>query len=458
MQPKILLLNPPGEYLYFREYYCSKISKGYYYYPPVDFIYLSGRLAGYDVTFLDCIARGLSPGRALEQIKALAPDIVMALISSPSYPEDMAFLSRLDPGITLIVTGDMARGLGGRLLEDNPFIKAAFTDFSTDDILRYLNGIRRRPNLICRDGENIVAGRETHEPGVWEVPLPRWELFLSPRYCMPFSRRRNLAVVLSDFGCAYGCTFCPMGTIPMKLRPLPDLAEEFARLRALGVRELFLQDQTFGVKKDRSLELLDIMAPHGFSFSSHSRLDVLDGDLLRALKGAGCHTLLFGVETANEKLLNEVYRKGAQPDQAEKIAQIKKAGINTCASFMIGLPGDTRDEILKTIRFACSVPLDYASFTLAAPRLGTKLREKAEGQGWVALDQLVVESAQGRPQWKGLSLSNQEIEHLHQLAIKKFFFRPWFLIHQVFMVRTAYELFNKMREWFSVVGLLFRGR
>jgi anaerobic magnesium-protoporphyrin IX monomethyl ester cyclase len=454
MARNILLLNPPGRDIYFREYYCAKVSKGRYYYQPVDLVYLSGRFPDNRVAFLDCIAQRMPPGRALAFIKNGRFDTIVALTSTLSYPEDAAFFAQLDPTIELVVTGDLVRSMKSTLLEENPRIQAACADFSTDAVARYLDGERSGPidNMWFRRAGKIVDGKEIHGKGIWDVPPPRWEMFCSPRYAMPFSRRRGMMTMLTDFGCAFSCGYCPIGTIPMKLRPLADVMTDFAMLRALGIRELFIQDQTFCAARERTLELLTAMERFGFSFCCHSRLDVLDERMLASLKRAGCHTLLLGVEIANRELLNGSYKKSLRADTAEVIRMIKAAGINTCASLLIGLPGESEEDILATIEMACRIPFDYASFNIVTPRPGTALYEQAIDKGWFAPGALPPDSAYGLPLWHNLALSNQDILRLHRHARRKFFMRPGHLFKQILLLRTPYEFFNKLSEWRSIVA------
>ena len=93
---KVLLLNPPGDKIYFRDYYCSKVSKASYYYHPLDLLYLSGRFSkqDFDLDILDAIADNLSEDLCLAKIKKISPDIILSLVASPSYQKDISFLKR----------------------------------------------------------------------------------------------------------------------------------------------------------------------------------------------------------------------------------------------------------------------------------------------------------------------------------------------------------------------------
>src|SRR6185436_14664706 len=107
--------------------------------------------------------------------------------------------------------------------------------------------------------------------------------------------------VLTDYGCPYPCTFCVIGTLGFKTRPVDEVLAEIDHIRGLGIRELFFMDQTFGVVKKRGLALCAELEKRGdLSWTAFCRPDTADDELLAAMKRAGCHTLILGVESADD--------------------------------------------------------------------------------------------------------------------------------------------------------------
>src|SRR5262245_65093697 len=91
---RVLLLNPPGRDLYIRDYFCSKTTKSNYLFHPIDLLALSGTLASrHETRVIDAIAERLSPPRAHARIDALAPEAIVSLVGSVSWPEDREFLA-----------------------------------------------------------------------------------------------------------------------------------------------------------------------------------------------------------------------------------------------------------------------------------------------------------------------------------------------------------------------------
>lgn len=451
----VLLLNPPGDKKYFREYFCTKISKARYYYQQIDLVYLSGRFSSekYRVYHLDCIADNLSVEASLQKVLDLKPDIVVSMIASPSFNQDMAFLKKVKeslPEVKIMATGDVARGLRGKLLERTPSIDIVFYNFANADPIVCLEEGKGQtiPNVSYRHDGKIIEGPEHYSPGVWNVPMPRLELFVSDRYSFPFGKKHKVASMLTDFGCAYTCSFCPIGTIGFRLRPIPDVIAEMKFLKSLGVRELFIQDQTFGVNKKRTKDLCDAMVKEGFDFSwtTFSRVDVIDEGLLKDIKRAGCHTIMFGVETTNDDVLEHYNKSTTFQNILHATKLCKKHHLSTVGTFIIGLPGEDKQSILRTIEQSISLKLDYASFNIATPRYGTPLREEAIEKKWIDPDLIEMESAKTMPIWKDQLLTNEELYALRKKAIKRFYLRPFYLFNRLIHIRSFFEFRNKIDE------------
>ena len=455
---KVVLLNPPGDQRYLRDYFCAKVAKSYYYYHPIDLVYISGTISvDFDVEFIDAIAEGLSAQACKNKIAAAQPDWVLFLTAGISFVQDMAFLEDLKvavPTASLIGIGDVYREIGEAGLRDHAFVDALLLDFSTQDIITYLRGERGKaiPNLIYRDDDAILNGKEVHGRGRFHLPMPRWDLVKLPLYRYPFERRREFASMITDFGCAFKCTFCPLSTVGFKLRDLEEVEKELKLLKGMGVREIYFRDQTFGTNRKRTLDLCAILKPLGLGWTCFSRVDVLTEDLLVAMKGSGCHTVMFGFETANDEIL-AAYDKNTSTIQADQaVALCRSYGIDVVGFFIIGLPGESRESVLATIDFACKSGIDFASFNMAVPRLGSTMRKDAIEAG--TSDQAItdVDSSNSQPSWKGQSLSNQEIVELQKIAFRKFYLRPSYILKRLRRIATPHQLWSMVREGIFLVG------
>jgi radical SAM superfamily enzyme YgiQ (UPF0313 family) len=465
VRKRAVLLNPPGSKKYFRDYFCTLVSKASYYYHPVDLIYLSGVLdkAGYFLDCVDAIAEGLSQEETWKRVEVFKPELVVYLIASPSYEEDVPFLTELKkrlPETTFVGSGDVYREIRAHALDLHPFCDAVLTDFSTQDFPNWLARTEDSvfDNLIYRgkDGQ-VKEGAEKHGHGFYAMPVPRWDLWPIDKYIFPFSEQRMWATVLTDFGCPFSCTFCPMSTTGYKLRDIDTVIDELRLLRSLGIHEVFFRDQTFGVNRVRTQELLRRIKEEfpELRWTCWSRVDLVNEEFLKAVKDAGCHTIMFGIESANEDILKKYKKNTKQSQMIEALNTTRKLGLKSVGTFVIGLPGESEQSIKDTIEFATKLSLDYASFNIATPRFGSTFRRLMREQGALDTTRMTFDSSQSKPAWLEEAeddiLPNEVIFRLQSMAIKRFYLRPGFLLRRALTLKTPYQAWAHVREAFDLL-------
>lgn len=457
MKKKIVLLNPPGDVKYFRDYYCSLVSKARYYYHPVDLLYLSGKLSDYSVSVVDAIAEGISEEECIKRIEVINPDMLIFLVSAPSYHSDTDFLKKLKvqlPSCKFIGTGDIYRELKEHAFDEHGFLDAVFFDFSTQDLTDFLKGPEGviYSNIIYRHDNKLCIGKEVHQKGTFSMPAPRWDFFKIEKYHFPFALEKKYVTVLTDFGCPFQCTFCPMATVGFKHRPVPEVIEELNYVKKMGIREVFFRDQTFGASPKRADELCKQMIRRELNLKwiCDTRVDVITAELLLSMKEAGCHTIMLGIETSNEEIL-KTYKKNTRVKQIiEVLHMCRQHRIRTVGHFILGLPGETRETLLETIAFSKKIGLDYASFNLATPRFGTLFRKTAIEKGWVDEQQIGVESSKGRSVLKNQEISPEELGALRAKAVREFYLRPSYLIKRLMDIRSFQDFKNQLLEAVSL--------
>lgn len=452
MKKKVLLLNPPGKKPYIRDYYCSKVAKGSYIYQPTDLVVQSGIIAEeHDVAVLDAMVNGMNESSCMAKIKQTNPDAVVALAGSVSWEEDAHILKEIkkETAVPIIVTGDLFLGNSEGMLKQYPFLDAILLDFTNTDILAFLddreeeikNMAYRKNNEIKIKFSPLTAEKE------YEIPVPRYELFQG-NYNYPFVRRRPFATVLTDYGCPYRCSFCVIAALSFKYRPVENVMSELRYLKDLGYRDIYFNDQTFGIRKNRAEELCAGMGEEGFGFGwvCWSRVDVVDEKLLKTMKKAGCHTILFGVETANEDTLRNM-GKGYTLKQAQAAFKLcKDNGIRTLATYILGLPGEDKNAIMKTIEFAVKLDSDFVSFNTLVPRIGTSIRQYAVQSGWISDSDIIMDQSGTYSTMGNESLTKEEILMLKRYAVKRFYGRLSYMIKRLAAVKTLYELNRLFRD------------
>ncbi len=456
---KVLLLNPPGEQTYIRDYFCSKTTKSNYLFHPIDLVVLSGTLAErHAVSVLDCMAERLPAEAAHARIEALAPEVIVALVGSVSWNEDRAFLAAEHArGRRVLAIGDVLHEASEERLREEPWLEAALHVFSNQDVLAYLDGEPERiEDMTVRapDGAPVRLERveRRNRKGTFRVPRPRHELFPEQGYHFSFAKSQRFATVLSDYGCPYPCTFCVIGTLGFQTRPVQDVLEEIDSLRARGLYELFFLDQTFGVLRERALELCAALEQRGdLSWTAFTRPDTGDDELFAAMRRAGCHTVILGVESAEDELL-ALYRKGYRAAKvAEGFRRAKRHGLRTVGTFIVGLPEETEDSLARTLELAIELDMDFMSLNMAVPRFGTPFRKRALELGLASAQDLVMDQGGEDAFLPTSTLNRERMLALKKSMIRRFYLRPSYLWRRLRNAASFYELSAQAREGLALL-------
>jgi len=448
---RVVLLNPPARRKVVRDYYCSKTSKSSYLFAPIDLLLQSGVLAkDNELLVIDAVAQGFKAKKCLGEIEKFQPGVILGLIGTVDLRQDLEFYRQLKLSVSdakIFLTGEPVLEDSEEWLKANSFIDGILLRFVSRGIAQYLDGKGEPEGIVFRDGEGIkfFAPKEDKE---YSVGRARQELFQFSGYFFSFAKRRRFATILSDFGCPYKCGFCVMSSLGYQRRRLEEVEEELDYLSWLGIKELFVQDQSFGSVPEHSERVMELFKKYGFSYTGFVRPDHREERFWKDLKGSGCHTVIVGVESGDDEILR-IYNKGYTSAEAEEgIMRAKSAGLRVVATVIIGLPEDSFESITRTIEFIRRVKPDFVSYNLAVPRSLTKLREKVSQEGLIT----GLEMDQGGS-FAGLrtrSLKEQELIELKKKAVRDFYFRMGYIWDRLKGIRSLYELYALFREGMAV--------
>ena len=451
---KILLLNPPGNKSYVRSYYCGSSAKSGYLFQPLDLLVLSGFLSvQHEVMVLDCIAERSESETALNRIKEINPDLIVALVSIVSWKQDEVFLSKIKdilPSVKLIANGDVFFSGAENLMQTHNFIDGIIFDFANFDINHFLCAeFDVIANMLYRKEGRLVWGRSgASQEKVFYMPVPRHELFLSQRYRFPFALHYPFTTVITNFGCPFRCSFCIANKLGFKYRTAGNVMEELEYIAKLKIREIFFEDMTFGLPRANAEEICNeiIKRELRFSWTCYSRVDVTDYELLSLMKKAGCHTVIFGVESGNDMILKK-YNKDIDKNKIiDTFKNCRKLGIKTVATFILGLPEETRETLKDTASFAKMLKCDYASFNMAVPRPGTQLQDSAISEGLISPGQVNWDHS-GRKMAMPSKYLSKETLFLFKIKLEReFYFRPSYLIRCVARIGSFVQFREHLKE------------
>lgn len=429
-RPRVLLLNPPGRRRYLRDVYCSHSSKGTYLYHPMDLLAQSAMLDPHaDLAVVDAIAEDLAPSAARARIDRFAPDVIAFLSGAVSHDEDLAFLEpiRRSRDVTLVGMGDVFLWDAESFLARFEWIDAALKDFVSPALAETLASGTRPRGLVGLDPFDRSAPKEFH------FGAPRYDLFPLDSYRMPFGRPERFASMLTSFGCPYRCSYCNTAGMRYRLRALDGVRDELDALARMGVRKAYVRDPTFALNKAYTHALLDELIARGtpLTWNCFTRADLVDAELLAKMKRAGCYLVMYGVETASDEL-QAASHKGITAEQIRHGVRLtREAGIRTLGTFVLGLPGETDATASATIRFARELALDYASFNVATPRVGSSLRDELALGSVLDTGTAGLDGSNQRPAIRGTPLAPEAVWRYRRRAIFAFYLRPRYVLREL---------------------------
>jgi hopanoid biosynthesis associated radical SAM protein HpnJ len=230
-------------------------------------------------------------------------------------------------------------------------------------------------------------------------------------------------------GCRSRCTFClwpqTVGGQRYRTRSVDHVVEEIALARRHfpQVKEFFFDDDTFTDDLPRAEAIARGLGRLGVTWSCNAKANVPYATLKR-LREHGLRLLLVGYESGSQAILNNI-KKGIRLDIARQFTKdARDLGITIHGTFILGLPGETRETIQNTIRFACEIDPHTVQVSIAAPYRGTFLHQQALENGGLMRDALV--DARGT-QVSALSyphLPHTEIARSTEEFYRRFYFRP----------------------------------
>jgi len=442
---KILLLNPPGDKLYIRDYYCSFSSKANYYWPPQDLIVLSGILGQeFDVQVIDAIINHKTEKDCLDIILNSDFKAIIFSTGTATMSSDFKLMEKIKQKkeIKIIASAGIMKFIGLEILKKYNFIDAVLLDYTEQDIISYLNGENNSPlkGIVYRKNNNFIEYKNRLSTK-FKIPVPKHELFDFSKYRIPIAKNFPFTVVITSLGCPYNCAFCTAGAYGYKVRNADNVIKELKYLSQLRVKEILFQDPTFTINSKRVTELCKKMIENKLKFTWSCNADIksLNEEKIYWMKQAGCHTVSIGIESGDDDILKK-YSKMITLDQIKKAVDLlNKYKIKILGYFIIGLPGEDRESILKTIELSKQLNIDIASFTIATPDIGSRLREEALQKSWIPSD-LDIFNSSDFPVIETEKLSKKEVWELRKRAIKEFYFRPSYIINKFFQIRTFKEL------------------
>jgi radical SAM superfamily enzyme YgiQ (UPF0313 family) len=356
---------------------------------------------GYLVKILDLPVLGFSENSLSTIIGQEKPDVVGVTAMTPTINSVVSVVKAVkecDGNITVVLGGAHATILPEETLKSVPEIDVIVRGEGEQTILELVKVLEEDPNSVnqiwgitCREG-NSVRSNPLRPPilDLDTLPFPAFHLLPMGKYRLhpPFGRRTPVMPIITSRGCPYRCIFCSKAVFGKKYRSNSPayIVDEIRFLKEkFGVKEVKFYDDVFTLDRKRVVALCMQLKEHGIDipWSCETRVNLVNGELLKVMKDAGCYMIEYGVESGSQEILNSLKKDITLEKTTEAFKLTHEAGIETVAYFMLGSPQETSETIQETIEFAKKIDPDFVQFSTTTPYPGTELYSLAVNEGHV---------------------------------------------------------------------------
>jgi radical SAM superfamily enzyme YgiQ (UPF0313 family) len=257
---------------------------------------------------------------------------------------------------------------------------------------------------------------------------------------------KKFTTVVSSRGCPFQCAFCGCRKFARGVwrpRSVENIVKELEYIKSQGYEQFLFVDDNFTLNTKRVVKLCQRMRKDKLNMEwfCDSRVDHVSYDMFREMVKAGCKILYFGIESANQRIL-DYYKKGIKPEQSRSaVNKARKAGMDVIVgSFIVGAPDETRKEIQTTLRFAHELDIDVPQLNVLGAFTGTDLWKEVVSKGWVD-EETMWETGAYVANISPHAVPFQEIRLMVYEYFKAFYLRPEFLAKEILQTsKSSYRL------------------
>ena len=383
-----------------REYRGNMVSR----YQPFPFFLATAsamlKQKGYEVVIHDSIALGETYSQFYEYIADVKPDLVFFEVSTPSINNDLEIINKIRRIIpkAWIVVGGLHEPVNSTafLYNQNNIDFTIYGEYEHPLLMlceALISGrnLSEVPNLVYREGKEICKTKRKNLLPMEDFPWPDRNSLPDVYYDGCGGMMGLELQVHASRGCPYRCNFCVLPQIiyfgTYRMRKPQDVIDEIKyNFEKKPYTHFYFDDDTINVSKSHFMELCKLIKENGldkYPWSCMARGDLMDDEMLEAMKESGCYSIKYGIESFNQDVLKQ---SGKELDLAKNIKNIKKTedlGIRVHLTYCLGMLGDTLETVKDTIRKSLELRADSRQYSIATPFVGSKLWHEYKKRGWL---------------------------------------------------------------------------
>lgn len=420
--------------------------------PPLGLGYIASILLenGYKVKILDPSKKKLSIDDLIDIILALKPDLVGLSILTSRYNLSKELIAKIKeklPQTKIVIGGVHVSALPEASVKDlkadyGVIGEGEYTLLELLDCLREKNTVKNILGLAYQHNGTIkINPKRPHIADLNSIPFPAWELMKPKDYPpMPhqfFFKKYPTAPIMTTRGCPHTCKFCAAESIwgrKYRMRTAKNIVDEIELLiTKYGVKEIHIEDDNFTLIKKHAMDVCNEIIKRKLNIvwkcPNGVRADTLDNELLEKMKESGCYQLAFGIESGNQEILNNLNKKLDLKKIPKLVKAVKAAGIEIHGFFILGLPGETYETAMETIRYSKSIGLDVANYATLAYLPGSAIfndwikQRKNDSIDWSNINYYTPQPT--------ASLTSNQLKKIQRKALLGFYLSPKVLYNHI---------------------------
>ena len=460
---KILFLVPP-ETISLESSVPKALEGGKGYYPKLGLLYVAAyyeRETGNTATFIDCPPENVSETALLARVREIKPNMVAMSIMTFNLLDALRtakILKQEHPHLKICLGGPHVNLYPKETLNlpeidyvvfgegEKIFTRLTQALEGGKEPLSAINGLGWKENETLH-----INPAETQLLDLDELPFPARHLVDVSSYQHIIGEGRQFFTIQATRGCPAACSFCDIRKTKFRIRSPESVVDEIEELVKLGVDDLFFVDDTITIDKKNVLAICNLMVERGIKihFKISARVDTINQEVVDALKKAGCYRIHFGIESASPEHLKYL-QKGQTPEKVERACKmVRKAGIGFFAYMMIGIPHETKEEMLATVEFAKKLRPDYAQFSICTPYPKVELYFQMLREGIVPEDywQKFAENptADFKIKFWNKDFTEEELRQIQDECHARFYRSPTYIMKQITQLRSWSDFAAKAR-------------
>lgn len=355
-----------------------------------------------EARLIDAIAEGIEEQRLIEEISAYNPELIVIETSTPAFKNDLRIIHNIHRNLAncqIAICGPHASVFPEQILKEHNFIDYILIgeyEYTLLDLVHHLEdnlGSDSISGLAYREDINIRVNNPSPTiENLDNLPWPERETLPIYKYNDGFCNLPQPNVQMwTSRGCSFECIFClwPQAMYrehKYRKRNSIDVVDEMEWLiKNFDFKAVYFDDDVFNIDRNHVLDICEEIKKRRIKipWAAMARADLMDEGLLESMSDAGLYAIKYGIESADPNILN-FCKKNMNLDKVYSIIKLtKKLGIKIHLTFCLGLPGETRQTIQKTVKFIQGIQPDSLQFSFATPFPGTDYFKYAKEKGWL---------------------------------------------------------------------------